>query len=109
MLGLEEFIDDARFATNSDRVAHRAELAEIIEGALSKASAQEWFQKLRAAGVPAGPVNNIKQAFEFAESLGLDPIVEVEGMRSVRNPINFSDTPIEYHTAPQQLGNPAFQ
>ncbi|MCZ9304996.1 CoA transferase [Corynebacterium sp. c9Ua_112] len=109
VLGLEDLIDDARFTTNSDRVAHRAELAEIIEGALARAGAQEWFQKLRAAGVPAGPVNNIRQAFEFAESLGLDPIVEIEGMRSVRNPINFSETPIEYHTAPQQLGNQAFQ
>lgn len=109
VLNMPELLEDGRFLTNTDRVAHREVLADIIEDALQEKTAHEWFSELLSAGVPAGPVNNIKQAFEFAESLGLDPIVEVEGMRSVRNPINFSDTPIEYHSAPQKLGNQAFQ
>ncbi|QNH95452.1 CaiB/BaiF CoA transferase family protein [Corynebacterium anserum] len=109
VLRMPELVTDERFLTNSDRVAHREELAAIIEDALQEKTAHEWFEDLRRAGIPAGPVNDIQQAFQFAESLGLDPIVEINGMRSVRNPINFSDTPVEYHTAPQKLSNQSFQ
>jgi len=53
-------------------------------------------------------VNDIAGAFNFAERLGLDPIVELareDGTtaRLVRNPIRMSVTPPRYRTAPPEL------
>ena len=41
-----------------------------IEAALKGASAAEWVARLTAAGVPAGPVNDIAQAYAFAGGSG---------------------------------------
>jgi crotonobetainyl-CoA:carnitine CoA-transferase CaiB-like acyl-CoA transferase len=55
-------------------------------------------------------VNDVAQAFELAERLGLDPIVELPGAdgsttRLTRNPIRLSETPPRYHSAPPRLGS----
>ncbi|KAB3519928.1 CoA transferase [Corynebacterium sp. zg254] len=95
--------EDERFQTNTSRVAHRDSLAAIITDALSSRDAQEWFRLLRDAGVPAGPVNSIDQAFEFATDLGLNPITTIDGSPSVSNPLTFSKTPVEYRSKPRTL------
>ena len=58
-----------------------------------------------AAGVPAGRVGDIPSAFALAESLGLDPLVDVgEGHPpQVRHPVRYSAfTPVT-PTAPPAL------
>lgn len=104
VLGREDLAATPRYATNASRVAHREELAAEIETTLATNTAQHWFEGCRANGVPAGPVNDIAQAFAFAESLGLDPVQDVDGTRVVSNPLSFSETPVEYRTAPPELG-----
>jgi crotonobetainyl-CoA:carnitine CoA-transferase CaiB-like acyl-CoA transferase len=69
--------DDPRFASNTDRVAHRAELRAAIEAALAAASAAHWVDALARAGVPAGLVNDVAEAIAFAEGLGLEPVAEI--------------------------------
>ena len=76
VLGAAGLADDARFASNADRVAHRDELHEAIEAALAAASAAHWVDDLTRAGVPAGLVNDVAEAVAFAESLGLEAVVE---------------------------------
>ena len=66
---------DERFATNELRVKHRQELKVLIEEALQGRTAAEWQGRLMSAGVPAGKVNSVLEAIEFAESLGLEPVV----------------------------------
>ena len=61
------------------RVEHRAALRELIEARLATAPVADWVERLRAAGVPAGPVNDVAAAFELAESLGLEPVDEHDG------------------------------
>jgi crotonobetainyl-CoA:carnitine CoA-transferase CaiB-like acyl-CoA transferase len=78
-LGLPELAADERFATNSARVAHADELAELLEGVLRTRSAGEWFDVLRAAAVPAGPINDVAEAFALAESLGMQAVAEAGG------------------------------
>src|SRR5215216_6434814 len=70
---------DPRFATNSARVEHADELAELLERVLRRRPAAEWFDKLRAAAVPAGPINDVAEAFALAESLAMEPVVEAGG------------------------------
>ena len=78
-LGLPELPADERFATNSARVAHADELAERLEAVLRTRPAADWVAALRAAAVPAGPINDVAEAFALAESLGMEPVAEAGG------------------------------
>ena len=103
-LGRPELTSDPRFATNSERVVHRDELIAILSEIFAGESAQSWTERLTAAGVPAGPVNDVAQAYQFAEELGLEPIVDLEGVRSTRSPMRLSRTPAVPQSRPPRLG-----
>lgn len=108
VLGEPEIADDPRFSTNADRVANLPMLRTELENILRTHPVAEWSDKLMKAGVPAGRVNNIAQAFRLAETLGLEPTVAVpraDGSvaRLVRNPIRLSRTPVTYRSAPPAL------
>jgi crotonobetainyl-CoA:carnitine CoA-transferase CaiB-like acyl-CoA transferase len=102
-LEMPELATDNRFATNPDRVANRAHLRKLIEGRMAGASASEWVDRLRARGVPAGPVNDVAAAFELAESLGLGPIDDREGIRTVASPLGLERTPPRTARRPPRL------
>lgn len=107
VLNRRDWVDDPRFATNSDRVRYHAELRVELEAVLAGAPAQEWTASLVAAGVPAGPVNSVSQAMDLAASLGLDPVVRPtrgKGPPTVRNPLFMSRHQPVYRTAPPGLG-----
>ncbi|MFJ1708900.1 CaiB/BaiF CoA transferase family protein [Kitasatospora sp. NPDC088346] len=105
-LGRAALADDPRFAHNTDRVAHRTALAAELAERLAMRGADEWFALFRAAGVPAGPINDVREAFGLATALGLEPTVAVPGSAApqVANPITMSVTPPRYHRAPPRLG-----
>ena len=73
-LGKPELGDDPRFATTSTRVAHIDALEEVLNTEFRTRTVEEWVGRLRAASVPIGPINDVAQAFELAEELGLGPI-----------------------------------
>jgi len=79
-VGLAELATDERFGTNRARVEHAADLAERLEAALAARPAAEWIERLRDAGVPAGPINDVAEAFALAESLGMEPVAEAGGL-----------------------------
>ena len=95
-----EWANDPRFATNPARVTHRTALNAALNAALQNRTADHWQREFQRVGVPAGPVNDIAQAFELAQSLGLDPIQQVElpstTSRTVAHPATFSETAVRY-------------
>jgi crotonobetainyl-CoA:carnitine CoA-transferase CaiB-like acyl-CoA transferase len=108
VLEAPELATDPRFATNADRVAHRAPLRAELERHLARRPAPDWAARLTEARVPAGVVNDIGAAFALATTLGLDPIVELaredgSAVAVTRNPIGLSATPPTYRTAPPRL------
>ena len=103
-IGQPEIATDSRFATNSERVVHRDPLIAILSEIFADESAEIWTERLTAAGVPAGPVNDVAQAYKFADELGLEPIVELEGVRSTRSPMRLSRTPAVPQSRPPRLG-----
>jgi crotonobetainyl-CoA:carnitine CoA-transferase CaiB-like acyl-CoA transferase len=110
-VGAPELARDERFATNGARVAHRAELRDVLVARLATRDAAAWVAPLSAAGVPAGQVNDVAGAFALAATLGLDPIVDLpraDGSvaRLTRNPITLSATPATYRSAPPPLESP---
>ncbi len=62
-----------RFATNKDRVAHRAEVRAALNELFSQHDASHWLAQLQAAGLPCGPINTVPEAFAHpqAEARGL--------------------------------------
>ena len=103
LIGREALGDDPRFATNPARVAHRDELTAELEAALAARSAVEWSGILADGGVPAGLVHNVAEAIDYAGTLGLDAVVDLDGRRSIAAPISLSTTPAAYRTAPPAL------
>ncbi|QTD46015.1 CaiB/BaiF CoA transferase family protein [Ottowia testudinis] len=107
--GHPEWAQDARFATNPERVAHRAVLVPLLRQATVTRTTAEWVAALEAAQVPCGPVNRIDQVFA-------DPQVQARGacvrvphplarqVPLVANPLRLSATPVQYHHAPPLLG-----
>jgi crotonobetainyl-CoA:carnitine CoA-transferase CaiB-like acyl-CoA transferase len=107
VLGVPELADDPRFAHTPDRNAHREVLRPLLVERLATRSSMEWFRDITAAGVACGPINTIDQGVAFAEDIDLDPVVDVgpagASVRSVRNPITFSETPADYRLPPPAL------
>ena len=103
-LGLGHLTGDPRFATNAARVAHRESLVAVLGTVLRTRGAEEWAITLSAVGIPCGPINDVGQGMRFAESLGLEPVVDVDGSAQVANPLRLSATGVSYRHAPPKLG-----
>jgi formyl-CoA transferase len=107
--GCGELATDARFATNGKRVENRTVLTATLDAVFAKRTTKEWVAALEGAGVPNGPINDLKQVFE-------EPQVIARGMRidvphptagtvpMVASPMRFSATPITYEVPPPTLG-----
>ncbi|MGV0990734.1 MAG: CaiB/BaiF CoA transferase family protein [Mycobacterium sp.] len=104
-LDVPEILSDSRFGTNADRVANRDALCAILGQVLLTRGADHWHEVLNKAGVPAGPINDLAEAFSYAERLGLEPVVSVPGTSTpqVANPVDLSATPVTYRLAPPVL------
>jgi crotonobetainyl-CoA:carnitine CoA-transferase CaiB-like acyl-CoA transferase len=107
VIGAPELPDDPRFSTNPGRTANRDVLKPLLAEKLAAKSAAEWFDQLMGAGVPCGPINTVDKGIEFAEKLGLEPVVTAgTGDRTrptLRHPVIFSKTPASYPLAPPEL------
>ena len=72
VVGLPELVDDPRFRRNQDRVRNRAELFEILVGRLREQGTAHWYERLRAAGVPAAPVADVADVLASPQTEALE-------------------------------------
>jgi crotonobetainyl-CoA:carnitine CoA-transferase CaiB-like acyl-CoA transferase len=86
-IGLPELPLDERFVTNTARLGHRDALDEALGTVFATQPAEHWIEVLRAASVPVGPINSVSEAYALAESLGLEPILEADGVPLARPPV----------------------
>ena len=63
-IGAPELAEDPRFQTNARRQEVKAELAREIDRRLAALPAADWLRRLEEAGVPAGPIHDLKAAFD---------------------------------------------
>jgi crotonobetainyl-CoA:carnitine CoA-transferase CaiB-like acyl-CoA transferase len=103
VLGVPELSSDARFSANTDRVENRTELRRLLTALLADRGRAEVIARLQSAGVPAGPLNDLAEALEFARTLNLDPTWDVGGVEHVRAPIAMSLTPPRPSSPPPWL------
>lgn len=104
---------DPRFATNSDRVAHRDELTAAIEAALAPMDTETALEKLIAVGIPAGLVRSLDEVYSWEQTESQGLLLDVEhpsygALTLPGSPLRFDDDAFsggrENHTAPPMLG-----
>jgi len=100
-----ELADDPRYATNATRVEHRATLVPLLESVFLTRTVDDWLARLRAAQVPAAPVNHFDRAFAEPPVAEREMIVEYEHPEAgtVRLPGN----PIKMSGVEHAISNPA--
>ena len=108
-LGLPELAADPRFASNSDRVANRAELTPLLEERFATEDRATWISRLGQAGVPAAPVQNVAEVVAAAqtEALGILqdlPHPSVDGLRLPAFPVSLDGERLVHRSAPPELG-----
>jgi len=108
-VGRAEWAQDARFIMNKDRVAHRDLLDGLIADTLGTGDTGAWEQKLKAAGVPCGRINSVKQALDAPHTEARRMIETVDHpavgpLRVLGTPFKFSGTPTSVRRAPPLLG-----
>ena len=108
-VGLEEIMNDPKYATNSNRVKNREEVVKIIEDLICTKETKEWLKILTDAGVPCGPIYTMEKLFSDPQVLHRKMVQELDhpkaGTIKVTGiPLKLSDTPGEILTAPPVLG-----
>ena len=108
-LGHGEWAQDARFATNAQRVVNIAELSQMLQARFAQRTRADLIAALDDAGVPCGPINTVADVFE-------DPQVKARGMLrhvphpsgvdvpQVASPMRFADAVLPDRAAPPLLG-----
>ena len=105
VLGEPGLADDPRFATNPRRLENRLLLVPRIEAILKARTAAEWLEKLRAAEVPAAPVNNLDGAFAEPPVAEREMIVEYDHPEVGR--VRVPGNPIKFDGMGRTISNPA--
>jgi crotonobetainyl-CoA:carnitine CoA-transferase CaiB-like acyl-CoA transferase len=82
MLGIEQYIDDPRFATSVDRMANLDQVREILTPLFLKKTRAAWMELLEEAGVPAGPILDTGEMHNDPQARHRNMIVEVEHSRA---------------------------
>ena len=63
-IGAPELMDDPRFKSLADRSKNRKQMNAELDKILVKKPSAEWIEALNRAGVPSGPILNVRQVFE---------------------------------------------
>jgi crotonobetainyl-CoA:carnitine CoA-transferase CaiB-like acyl-CoA transferase len=107
VLGEPDLAKQEKYIDNKSRLAHRAELIGHLCGLTARLPRQALLEKLEAAGVPAGPINDLEQVFS-------DPQVVARGMKIERPSAAAADgkipgvrTPITLDGAPMAAEQPS--
>jgi crotonobetainyl-CoA:carnitine CoA-transferase CaiB-like acyl-CoA transferase len=103
-VGRPELAADPRFATNPQRLKHRAEITEILRVLLAEADGEALARQLAAAGVPAGPAFDVPEVLSHPHTRHRGMVLEADGYRGAGTPIKFSRTPGSLRRKPPQFG-----
>lgn len=77
-LGVPDLARDPRYASNAERVKHRATLVPQLEAAFRRDTTARWAGKLAAAGVPSGPLQDVSQVVRDPRLVARDVVTEVD-------------------------------
>ena len=102
--GHPEWASDDRFATNAARVANREEMVGLVSQCIRRKPADEWFEKLEAAGIPAGPINTISQALADVQAQHRRMVRTMAGLSVMGSPVRIDGERADSELPPPRLG-----
>lgn len=102
--------DDARFATNEERVNHRQALTDALAPIMRTRTTAEWVAVLEKADVPCGPINTLDQVYADPQVVARNAVTTATrpdgvAMKLAANPVRMSATPPTTRLAPPVLGH----
>ncbi len=108
MLGRSELLAPA-WKTQANRLAAKAEIEAIVADELRQQPTATWLQRLRAARVPCGPVNDFAAALNDPQVLARQmvrhtPLPGGDQLPMPGNPVKFAGEADPPPTAPPRLG-----
>lgn len=108
-IGAPEWADDARFATNVERLANREALDALLGACFEQRTAAEWIERLGQAGVPCGPINTVDRIAAdpqvwHREMIQEVPHPQIPDLKLSGIPVKFSGTRGAIQSAPPLLG-----
>jgi crotonobetainyl-CoA:carnitine CoA-transferase CaiB-like acyl-CoA transferase len=109
VIGRPDLLEDPRYIDNKDRVKHRGALAAELAPVFRTRSVEDWVDSFLAAGVPAGPIYDYRQAVESEHALARGSVIDiphpVEGhFRALGFPMKMSETKQQVRFPPPLLG-----
>ncbi|MBV7507086.1 CoA transferase [Bacillus sp. sid0103] len=101
----EEALLIDQYKKNSGRLQKKEDLEKIISAKIKTKSRAEWKELLDEAGIPNGPINNVKEALDSEQAIAREMVVKVEhptvsNLMLVGSPLKFSITPVKIDTHP---------
>jgi crotonobetainyl-CoA:carnitine CoA-transferase CaiB-like acyl-CoA transferase len=108
-LGRPDMITRPQYLHRMDRWGNKAELIAELQAIFANDTVMGWCERLQPQGVICGPVNNLAQTFQDPQVIHNGIAMDMQHpdyrpTRLLRNPIKFSDTPIENYGFPPVLG-----
>lgn len=108
-LDREEWIDDDRYATFTDRIENRSELDAILDDVFATRTTAEWLEILETEDVPCTPLNSVEDLVDDPHIEQREMVTELEHpelgtFKSPANPVNFSSLDVDANAAPPRLG-----
>lgn len=104
VLGQPELGTDPKYATNADRLAHRDEIVGKLMALTVGWTKADLLAACEREGIPAGPINDLGEAFADPQIVARGMKVELNGIPSVRTPIVFSDAELALDRPSPRLG-----
>ncbi|HLX33757.1 MAG TPA: CoA transferase [Candidatus Limnocylindrales bacterium] len=108
-LALDQVAADPRFASNGARVTNRRALVALLDEHFGQRSSADWLAVLDAAGIPAGPIRDIGEAFASPQAVAMGSRVPIQhpvlgAVDQVASPYALSATPATIRRPPPMLG-----
>lgn len=94
-----------KYETNSGRLENKVELVKLIAKKIKTKARAEWKQLFDVAGIPNGPIHNVKEALESEQATSRNMVVDVmhpiiPDLKLVGSPLKFSKTAVNIDRHP---------
>lgn len=104
VLGVGDMATDPAYLTNADRVMNRAAMTARLTDATRQWAKADLLAACEAAGVPAGPINDMAEVFADPQVVARGMQIAPEGFAGVRSPMRFSGADLALDRPAPRLG-----
>jgi crotonobetainyl-CoA:carnitine CoA-transferase CaiB-like acyl-CoA transferase len=104
LLGLAVLAEHPDYATNAARLAHRDDLTAAFTAVTRSWARDALLAACEAAGVPAGPINDLADVFADPQVVARRMQIAPDGVPGVRSPMTFSSADLVLDRPAPRLG-----